>query len=394
MVLQSSARLRLARSLPGIAFAAATVLGVIAPVATANSQESNSPVYAENTSALAASPLAQAASDQLIWPAEPLLTISDPQVSLGASDTIAISPDGMVASAVTTDPNQHADSVRVWDLTTGETLYTLSDHASMISAIAFSPDGRLLATADYDFDNRMLTIRLRDASNGRTLSTLRRAITPRFIQDGGGFYFSSVLTFSPDSQTLYSSATSPLIQVWDVNQGTLQHSLIGHRETIRALQVSPDGQTLASTHVDGRLTLLDLSSGQIKHTVTGGIDAFKVAFSADGETVTATFTVRREGSQSRQVASWNTTTGELAHSPTDFPEQDWLILSPGVKTIAAVNYEEQINLLDAITGQTLQTLDEQATNATFSPDGRLFAAVTEGNIKIWASSQTDLQTTF
>lgn len=369
--------------------ATASLGAVLLPsIATASIQESSSLTYSQNSLVAAANLLAQSPPNPSTWSAEPFLTISDSQVRLGVSETIAISPDGkLVASAVTTDPSQYVDSVRVWDLTTGEVLYTSSEHAAMISAIAFSPDGQLLATADYDFDNRMLTIRLRNVSNGQTLHTLRRAITPRFIQDGGGYYFSSVLAFSPDGQTLYSSATSPLIQVWDLNQGTLQRSLVGHRETVRALQVSPDGQMLASTHVDGRLTLIDLASGQVKHTFVGGTDAFKIAFSPDSETVMGTFTMRRDGAITpRQIATWNTSTGEPVNSVTGFVEQDWLIPSADGKTLAVVNYEEDIDVVDLTTGQTLQTFEEHATNATFSPDGRLLIAVTEGNIKVWSNS--------
>jgi WD40 repeat protein len=395
---QSLVRLCFARLLPGIAIATATtVMGAVLAIAPeiANSQEFNRSVHAQaqNNSA---NPFlqAQSSTNQSAWATEPLLTIADPQVSLGATDTIAISSDGkLVASAVTTDPNHHADSVRVWDLTTGEAVYTFSDHASMVSAIAFSPDGQFLATADYDFDNRMLTIRLRNVSNGQTLHTLRRAITPRFIQDGGGYYFSSVLAFSSDGQTLYSSATSPLIQVWDVNQGVLQRSLVGHRETIRTLQVSPDGQTLASTHVDGRLTLLDLNSGQVKRVFEGGIDAFKVAFSPDNETVMGTFTVRQDGATTpRQIAIWNTTTGEPVDTVTGFVDQDWLILSADGGILAVINYEQDINLLDMATGQPLQTFEEHATNGTFSLDGQLFVAVTEGNIKVWSLTKSAIDT--
>jgi WD40 repeat protein len=397
MVAQDSAQsfigLCFARLLPGIAIAASIAGVAILAIAPdrANGEEFNRAVQAQaqaqNNSAVA-SFLAQSSAVQPTWTTEPLLTISDPQVSLGATNTIAISPDSrLIASAVTTDPNQYADSIRVWDLTTGEALYTFSDHASMVSAIAFSPDGQSLATADYDFDNRMLTIRLRNVSNGQTLHTLRRAITPRFIQDGGGYYFSSVLAFSPDGQTLYSSATSPLIQVWDLNQGKLQRSLVGHRETIRTLQVSPDGQMIASTHVDGRLTLIDLASGQVKHTFIGGIDAFKTAFSPDSQTVMGTFTLRRDGAITpRQIAIWNTNTGEPVNTVTGFVEQDWLIPSADGRTLAVVNYEEDIDLLDMATGQTLQTFEEHATNATFSPDGRFLVAVTEGNIKVWSNT--------
>jgi WD40 repeat protein len=390
---QSFVRLCFARLRTGSAIAASITGVAILAIAPnpANGQEFNRVVHAQaqaqNNSAVA-SLGAESSAVQSTWTTEPLLTISDLQVNLGATDTLAISPDGrLIASAVTTDPNQYTGSVRVWDLTTGEALYTFRDHASMVSAIAFSPDGQLLATADYDFDNRMLTIQLRDVSNGRTLHTLRRAITPRFFQNGGGYYFSSILAFSPDGQTLYSSATSPLIQVWDVNQGVLQRSLVGHWETIRTLRVSPDGRMLASTHVDGKLTLLNLASGQVKHTFAGGTDAFKIAFSPNSETVMGTFTLSPDGAITpRQVAIWNTNTGEPIDTVTGFVERDWLIPSVDSRTLAVVNYEEDIDLLDIATGQTLQTFEEHATNATFSPDGRLLVAVTEGNIKVWSNT--------
>ncbi|MFG2631758.1 NB-ARC domain-containing protein, partial [Streptomyces sp. NPDC048473] len=68
----------------------------------------------------------------------------------------SFSPDGaLVATA------GHDETIRVWNVLTGEQVQILTGHAGAVSTCVFSPDGALIATAGHD-----LTARLWDVTTG------------------------------------------------------------------------------------------------------------------------------------------------------------------------------------------------------------------------------------
>lgn len=315
-------------------------------------------------------------------------TIEEPDAISGSPGLIAISPDDrLVASVidpVQADPAQEifGDAVRVWDLITGEVRYTLADHDASITAIAFSPDGETLATASYNHDRRMLTIHLWDAATGERRHSLFRAVSPRLYS--GAYYFRAVLAFSPDGKTLYSSTTYPIIQVWDVEQGTLIRSLVPYREVVRAIAVSPDGRTLASSHVDGTWSLFDLQEEGTISRIHVGRDGFDIAFMPDGSAIMGAFefSVNPNRNQ-RQVLLWDVASGTILRQLPNFSDQAWLVPSPDGQVFASSIYGEGVEIRNLPTNQVLLTLDLASSNYAFSPSGQIFAVATEGEIQIW-----------
>ncbi len=59
--------------------------------------------------------------------------------------SLVFSPDGQTFASASDD-----DTIKLWNLQTGELLYTLTGHSAAICSLAFSPDGQLLASGSDD----------------------------------------------------------------------------------------------------------------------------------------------------------------------------------------------------------------------------------------------------
>ena len=74
----------------------------------------------------------------------------------GMVEDAAFSPDGKSLAIASRE-----GTVQLFDVATGELLFSLKGHSSAVIALAFSPDGRTLATGGSD-----QTIRLWNAETG------------------------------------------------------------------------------------------------------------------------------------------------------------------------------------------------------------------------------------
>lgn len=63
---------------------------------------------------------------------------------------------------------------------------------------------------------------------------------------------------SPDGKYIASGALDGIINIFDVAQGKLVHTLEGHAMPIRSLCFSPDSQLLLTASDDGHMKLYDV----------------------------------------------------------------------------------------------------------------------------------------
>jgi WD40 repeat protein len=157
---------------------------------------------------------------------------------------IAFSTDGK--QLITGSEDQ---TVRVWDIATGEWLKVVQGHDRFVLSVAYSagkktsPD--LIASGSDD-----QTIRIWNAFTGECLRVLT-----------GHTGWVQTLAFSPDGNWLASGSTDLTIKLWDVSTGTCHQTLEGHGKWLESISFSPDGQTLVSGSEDETIKLWEVPTG-------------------------------------------------------------------------------------------------------------------------------------
>src|SRR5262249_46553996 len=137
--------------------------------------------------------------------------------------------------------------VRLWDVTTGESIRDFIGHFAAVTAVAYGPDGKTLASAAYQD-----TVRLWDVATGKTIHSFNQ---------GSVRY----LTYAPDGKTLAAGGKDDNVRVWDVTSGKMIH-LFSCKGGPKSLLFAPNGRTLAAAGgYDQSVRLWDMNTGKPIH---------------------------------------------------------------------------------------------------------------------------------
>ena len=110
------------------------------------------------------------------------------------------------------------------------------------------------------------------------------------------------IQYSPEGTRL-AVASDIGIWIYDANTGKELALLTGHTYKVSSVAFSPDGKTLASGSQNGTIYLWDITAGKRKETLTGHTYRIaSVAFSPDGKTL---------ASGSMDIRLWDAVTGQF-----------------------------------------------------------------------------------
>ncbi|MBD2494766.1 WD40 repeat domain-containing protein [Nostoc sp. FACHB-280] len=127
------------------------------------------------------------------------------------------------------------DKIKVWDLITGKELLILDNHGAIaVRKLSFSQDGKLVAGSGYD------GIKIWDFETGEQIQRVDKFKNVPFHEhlDHVGN-----LIFNFNNQTLFSSGSDGLIQIWDIGNGKNVGKIKGENDIID-IAMSNDSQIL------------------------------------------------------------------------------------------------------------------------------------------------------
>ena len=130
---------------------------------------------------------------------------------------VAFSTDGSIVASACAD-----HTVKLWAVSTGIEIRTLSGHSHKVMSVAFSPDGSVFASAGGVWNNSQETytsgeIILWEVISGRRI----RTITGQSKQIAS-------IAFSPDGGLLASGSSDKTTIIWNSSSGEQIRTLAGH----------------------------------------------------------------------------------------------------------------------------------------------------------------------
>ncbi|HJW90835.1 MAG TPA: WD40 repeat domain-containing protein, partial [Anaerolineales bacterium] len=305
-------------------------------------------------------------------------------------NTLALSPDGRLLASGSgrfslDEPVSVEDnSVRLWDLESGEEIQRFTFFTDSITDVIFTPDGEDLAIATI--------------SDGLILLNLK---TDNVLFSSQGLYAMEEVVVSPDGKIALTAEGDQRFETWDLRTG--ESTQIGTQTAaVSGLDISPDGKRAISSALaviewdldtkdrihtfnisanvvaylpnggsalagsdDGTLRLIALASGaEIGRLPSGESYIRGAGYSLDGRSVVT--------DDSETLFRWELETGdEIWNSSVGTGFWD-IALSPDGKQILTGTYSGIVSLWDTTTGRNFNSL---VSDSSFEGHGYFVDAV-------------------
>jgi len=269
---------------------------------------------------------------------------------------VALSPNGKYALS------GNSDSVlRLWRISNRKVIYELRGHSDAVSAVAFSPDGQYALSGSWDS-----TLILWNASSGEPLKSFE-----------GHAAKVNAVAFSPDGRYVLSGSDDHTLKLWDVSTGKEIKTFRGHSLGVCSISLSPNERFLLSGHDDQTMKLWDISTGrQIKvYRGHSGI-VHSVVFSSDGR-------MALSGSSDTNIILWDIYGGgKLRLFKGHTGAVKFVTLSRDNRFALSGSDDQTIKLWNVWTGDEIRSfmLDHtyRINCVALSPDDRYALVGTEG----------------
>ncbi len=300
--------------------------------------------------------------------------------------------------------------IRVWDISRGQTLFTLRGHSRPVYCLRFSPDGTHLAAGTgrnevciWDVTTEQGSIAysggtapvndLAVSRNGKLLAAAFGDGTVRIWDRATGEIQQTIavsnkavwsVVFSASAQQVVVAGDDASVRIYDVDSSRLMLHFKKHIRPLRCAVFSPDGKLVASAGLDRTIHVWDSRTGQLYHSYRmKGPSIRSLVFHPDGRTIAA-------GGAGGIVNMFKIDSGELLWTKKgDKPTRVWdLALSPDGEFLAIGRGDGNVRLRSSRNGVLVRTFGDLAEGfpvaLAYSPSGqRLVTATARTAISLW-----------
>jgi len=289
---------------------------------------------------------------------------TEPRRLIGHQDSvgaIALTSDGHCLVTGSDD-----NTLKLWNLQSGEILCTLEGHTNVVNAVALTPDGtRAVSGSDDD------TLKLWDLQSGEVLRTLE-----------GHTFSVNAVAVTPDGRCVISGSGDETLKVWDLQNGELLQTLRGHKDSVCAVAVTPDGCRAISGSVGKTLMVWELESGELLRSLEGHTNVVNaVAVTLDGTRAVS-------ASHDKTLKVWDLESGELLRTLEGHTGKVWAVaVTPDGTRAVSGSGDETLKVWDLQKGELLHTLRGHTggvLTVAVTPDGtRAVSGSIDKTLMVW-----------
>jgi WD40 repeat protein len=230
---------------------------------------------------------------------------------VGKIQATAISPDGQTVYSA-----DEYGQILIWNSRNGQIKRTLRENLGAVKAIVLSEDGKTMISLGYGN-----SIRIWDTSSNQLSRSIRVLDFESLIHS---------IAISPDKKRFAASFTLPnvlgsgesAIGIWNLETGTLERKLEGHKSTNNFVEFSKAGANIISAGNDGTIRIWSVSEGNVLKTIRTNQNTLSaMALDHDSDQLYL-------GGTDGSLASWNLSLGKLVKSFTKQGDEISSIIAP------------------------------------------------------------------
>lgn len=305
--------------------------------------------------------------------------------------SITFSPDSKLLAAAL------YGKVYLWDTTSGATLAILNEFTGFISQIAFSPDSKLLAASGNDNVGTPDQYNLREVTRIWKLDNLPKNTT-------------SYLTINLSSDDLSFDTNSAYLRIggvfntgpwtyWEMHTGLqVQSSLIGAVKWVEITTPSKLPTDLEKYYAQNTIDNLEfVTDRSLIGTISDPLKTYPYLKSHPNGQNSVTFTSYPSFDATIRICDLATGKQVYAFSSAEFTTD--VLYTPDGKLLVVSDGTGKINLIDTTNYKIIDTINSSSDKLAFNPDGTLLVATVANersgdySIRVWDFKNKKLLTT-